>query len=63
MIFSFLPKYKIVEWSEEDIVLITSSIVHCSDLSGPTKNFDLAFYFSQKVNEEFKNQVLFFNLK
>ena len=46
-----------LEWSEDDIKLITGCIVHAADLSGQTKAWDLAYYFSSQVNQEFIKQV------
>lgn len=38
-------------------MLITGTIVHASDLSGPTKNWELEYYFATQVNKEFIQQV------
>ena len=45
------------EWSEDDIKVITGMIVHSSDLSGPTKSWELEYYFAVQVNKEFIKQV------
>lgn len=33
-------------------------LLHCADLSGPTKEFSVASAWSYKVNEEFTSQVI-----
>lgn len=45
------------EWSDDDLKLITGFIVHAADLCGPSMDFDLAFYWSQRINQEFTDQV------
>eukprot|EP00331_Platyophrya_macrostoma_P030302 CAMPEP_0176443124 /NCGR_PEP_ID=MMETSP0127-20121128/22232_1 /TAXON_ID=938130 /ORGANISM="Platyophrya macrostoma, Strain WH" /LENGTH=556 /DNA_ID=CAMNT_0017828285 /DNA_START=20 /DNA_END=1690 /DNA_ORIENTATION=- len=43
--------------TEQDIQLVTGYFVHAADLSGPAKNFDLAYLWAVRVNQEFTNQV------
>ena len=46
-----------LDFGEEDIKVVTRTIIHCADLSGPTKDFPVAYKWSKKVNEEFTKQV------
>ena len=48
---------KLLDWNEEDVKMMTGYIIHLADLSGPTKSFDMAFKWSQKVSAEFTLQV------
>ena len=48
----------ILEYSRDDLKTITKVMIHCADLSGPTKDFAVAFKWSKKVNEEFSKQVI-----
>ena len=40
-------------------MLVTGYMIHCADLSGPSKDFDLAYYWATKVNAEFTAQLSF----
>jgi len=42
--------------------LIGGAIIHCADLSGATKDFTVAYAWSEKVNQEFSSQVNFYPL-
>ena len=44
-------------WSQDDIRTYTGMLLHCADLSGPTKEFSIAKEWSIKINIEFTNQV------
>jgi len=43
--------------TEQDISLVTGYFVHAADLSGPAKEFKLAYLWATRVNKEFSNQV------
>ena len=46
-----------LEWSEQETMMVTGYIIHVADLSGPAKEFDLAYYWSSRVTKEFIDQV------
>ena len=47
-----------LEYSRDDMKTITKVMIHCADLSGPTKDFPIALKWAKKVNEEFSKQVI-----
>ena len=48
---------KVDEKSEEQAQLISSLFTHVADLSGPVKDYNIAYKWSKKVNIEFSTQV------
>lgn len=47
----------LVVWNDEDVKTVTGMIVHCADVCGPTKSFQIAYEWSLRVNKEFSIQV------
>lgn len=44
-------------WNDDDVKTVTGMIVHCADVCGPTKIFEVAKNWSLRVNQEFTIQV------
>ena len=55
----FLEDFNIKD--KNDKLLCMNSIVHASDISNPIKEWNTCFVWTQKVMEEFWNQVYFNN--